>query len=38
MMELWKTNDAATTGRLLALLGSMVKLDKAALEAAFHGS
>ena len=38
VMEMWKTNDAAKTGRLMAALGGMVKLDKAALEAAFHGA
>lgn len=37
VMEMWKTNDPVKTGRLMAALGGMVKLDKAKLEAAFHG-
>jgi predicted 3-demethylubiquinone-9 3-methyltransferase (glyoxalase superfamily) len=37
VMEMWKAKDTAKTGRLLAALGGMVKLDKGALEAAFHG-
>lgn len=37
IMDLWKTNDTAKTSRLLAALGGMVKLDKAALEAAVYG-
>lgn len=38
VMEMWKDGDAAKTGRMLEALTGMVKLDKAALEAAFHGS
>lgn len=37
-METWKAGNTAKTGRMLEALTGMVKLDKAELEAAFHGS
>ena len=38
VMEMWKDGNTAKTGRMLNALTGMVKLDKATLEAAFHGS
>lgn len=35
--EMWKDPEPAKTGRMLQALTGMIKLDKAALEAAFHG-
>lgn len=38
IMELWKSGDATKTTRLMEAIGGMVKLDKQALEDAFHGA
>lgn len=38
IMEMWNEGDPVKTGRMLEALMGMVKLDKAALEAAFEGS
>jgi predicted 3-demethylubiquinone-9 3-methyltransferase (glyoxalase superfamily) len=38
VMEMWRDPDTAKSGRMFEALTSMVKLDKAAIEAAFHGS
>lgn len=38
VLELWNDDDPARTKRVVQSISSMVKIDKAALEAAYHGS